>query len=348
MEPSLTKVYPVYWEFVHKRMGIFMRRFRQEPAPWTDDPILQQYRFTNVFRASDRVSQYLIRNVIYKAQDADEDGDVLYGLTDTVYRTLLFKMFNLPETWEYLSSKVGQICWYDGCTADYIKIIMELREAKKRQYNNAYMMQGRKMPQYGFESGYKFENHLLALGWMMEHGLVDNLQACNSLAQMYQDIIAYPYMGKFLAYQYAIDLCYSPYFNFSEDDFVMAGPGAERGLRKIFADAKPSVYEDMLHWLVENQMAEQYKLGLIPVALFGRKLHLIDIQNVCCEVDKYTRVSLPDADNFGYKRIKQVYKQPDLRPIEYFFPPKWGINGNVSIGHDNLHPQTETQVASAA
>ncbi len=341
MEPKLTDVYPAYWEFAHRRMEIFMRRFKQEPAPWTQDSILQQYRFTNVFRASDRVSQYLIRNVIYATQDYSDDGASGYGLTDTVYRVLLFKLFNLPGTWEYLSHKVGQIYWYDGCTADYIKVIAELRADNKRQYNNAYMMQGRKMLQLGFGSGYKFENHLLALGWMMEHNLVDKLQACQSLLEMYETILAQPYMGKFLAYQYAIDLCYSTHFNYDENDFVMAGPGAERGLRKIFADLAPTDYANALRWLVDTQEAEQRRLGMEPITLFGRKLHLIDVQNVCCEVDKYTRVSLPAADNFGYKRIKQTYKHPDLRPVEYFFPPKWGIN-------DNLHPQTEAQVASAA
>ena len=35
------------------------------PAPWTEDAILARYRFTNPWRASDRASQFLIRDVIY-------------------------------------------------------------------------------------------------------------------------------------------------------------------------------------------------------------------------------------------------------------------------------------------
>lgn len=342
-----TELYPIYWQFARQRMDIFTHRFQGQPLPWTDDPILQQYRFTNVFRASDRVSQYLIRNVLYKPQDVDESGNVYYGLNDTVFRTLLFKLFNLPETWEYLQQKVGEIVWQSGCLEDYRKIILELREGNKPHYNNAYMMQGRKMEQYGFGSGYKFENHLAALDWMMEHGLPQNLQACKTMEEMYLALLSQPYMGKFLAYQFTIDLNYSHWFNFDENDFVMAGPGAERGLKKIFKDVKPTSkdgatnYTEAIQWLVDHQVEEQVKLGLEPVTLFGRQLHLIDAQNLLCETDKYTRASHPEANHFGQKRIKQQYRQPDTRLIVYFFPPKWGLN-------EKLYPHTEAQVASAA
>lgn len=41
-------------------------------------------------------------------------------------------------------------------------------------------------------------------------------------------------LGSFLAYQYTIDMNYSPYINFSENDFVKAGIGAIRGIKKCF------------------------------------------------------------------------------------------------------------------
>jgi hypothetical protein len=45
--------------------------------------------FTNAYRAADRVSQYLIRNVIYQS-DLPGNADEL------VFRILLFKLFNRP------------------------------------------------------------------------------------------------------------------------------------------------------------------------------------------------------------------------------------------------------------
>jgi hypothetical protein len=55
-----TVVFETYWRFAAERQAIFFRRLEGRPAPWTDDPILQQHKFTNAYRASDRVSQYLI------------------------------------------------------------------------------------------------------------------------------------------------------------------------------------------------------------------------------------------------------------------------------------------------
>src|SRR4051812_26195126 len=62
----LTAVFDSYWRFAAERQAIFFRRIEGARAPWTNDPILGTYKFTNAYRASDRVSQYLIRSVIYR------------------------------------------------------------------------------------------------------------------------------------------------------------------------------------------------------------------------------------------------------------------------------------------
>ena len=74
------------------------------PLPWTDDPILQAFKFTNAYRASDRVSQYLISRVIYRD---DMPGDA----AEVVFRVLLFKLFNRIETWELLEKAVGTVTY---------------------------------------------------------------------------------------------------------------------------------------------------------------------------------------------------------------------------------------------
>src|SRR5436309_12965426 len=67
--------FEVYWRFAAERQRIFHQRAAGAPPPWTADPVLSRHKFTNVYRAADRVSQYLIRNVIcHGSQDADEGG----------------------------------------------------------------------------------------------------------------------------------------------------------------------------------------------------------------------------------------------------------------------------------
>ena len=66
----------------------------------TTDPVLTAHRFTNAYRASDRVSQYFISNVIY-----DQPRD----WTDTFVRVLVFKVFNRIDTWEHLQASVDEV-----------------------------------------------------------------------------------------------------------------------------------------------------------------------------------------------------------------------------------------------
>src|SRR5262245_21845606 len=68
-----TLVFTTYWRFAAERQEIFFRRLKHPDPPWTSDPVLQNHKFTNASRASDRVSQYFIRNVIYSGAFSTRD-----------------------------------------------------------------------------------------------------------------------------------------------------------------------------------------------------------------------------------------------------------------------------------
>src|SRR6266496_2497692 len=68
-----TEVFDTYWRFAAERQNIFFRKLAGLPPPWTSDPILERHKFTNAYRASDRVSQYLIRHVIYTGDQSPEE-----------------------------------------------------------------------------------------------------------------------------------------------------------------------------------------------------------------------------------------------------------------------------------
>ena len=84
-------------------MNIFWRKCDGCSHCMTEDSILREYKFTNVYRACDRVSQYLISHVIYNDVDRFTPRDLLL-------RILVFKIFNKIETWEYLEQSYGNIC----------------------------------------------------------------------------------------------------------------------------------------------------------------------------------------------------------------------------------------------
>lgn len=324
MTPKHTHVYDTYWGFASARQRMFFRRVVGEPPPWTDDSILLRYRFTNAYRAADRVSQYLIRHVSYA-------GDQLPR--EVIFRTLLFRLFNKIETWELLKRTLGQICWYDYSFDRYNTVLNEALRGGRRIYTAAYIMPSGKQ---AFGSSRKHANCLKLLERMMKDDLPERICDASSMEQAFGLLRSYPMIGDFLAYQYVTDINYSTLTDFSEMEFVMPGPGAKAGIRKCFRDLGAMTESDVIRYVAENQEAEFARRGLRFQTLWGRPLQLIDCQNLFCEVDKYARLAHPDVEGGNdRKRIKQKYR-PNPKRIKYWFPPKWQLNRHVRQYQDRF------------
>jgi hypothetical protein len=176
----------------------------------------------------------------------------------------------------------------------------------------------------------KHQNHLKLIELMIREKVPYKLQNCKSMSEAYILLHSYPTIGDFLAYQYVTDINYSTLTNFSEMEFVKAGPGAKDGIVKCFKDFGGYSFEDIIHLMAENQEKEFDKLNLDFQNLWGRNLQLIDCQNIFCEVDKYSRVAHPEIDGYSHRtRIKQKYSLQKNEPIDFNFPPKWGINNLI-------------------
>src|SRR5690606_26682596 len=111
--PTPSYVLDTYWRFAAERQEVFFNRHANKPF-LTADPILLKHKFTNAYRASDRVSQYLIKNVIYQG---DQQADEL------LFRILLFKIFNKIETWELLQYEIGELAWRDFSFERYNRVL---------------------------------------------------------------------------------------------------------------------------------------------------------------------------------------------------------------------------------
>ena len=137
-------------------------------------------------------------------------------------------------------------------------------------------------------------------------------------------------MGRFLAFQFAIDLNYSDAMEASEDEFVVAGPGACDGIAKCLGATARGIESEVIRYMADTQESHFARLGLDFPGLFGRRLQLIDCQNLFCEVDKYARVAHPSVRGIsGRSRIKQKFR-PLAEPLSAFFPPKWRLTKSFS------------------
>lgn len=317
-----SRVLDTYWRFATERQRIFFKRLEGVPSPWTHDPILQTYKFTNAYRASDRVSQFLIREVIYEGDMAPEE---------VFFRTMLFKFFNRIETWQLLAREIPVLRWDEYSFERYDHVLGAALERGERIYSMAYIMPS---PPFGHDR--KHRNHLALLERMMRDRLHAKLAEVTSMKEAFEILLAYPSLGNFLAYQFVTDLNYSPIFDFSEMEFVVPGPGALDGIHKCFTSLGDWSEADVIRIVAESQEEEFQRLELEFPSLWGRSLQLIDCQNLFCEVGKYSRVAHPEvAGRSGRTRIKQQFR-PLGKPVVYWYPPKWGLNHLIPTSGEAL------------
>lgn len=305
------EILDAFWKFAAERQEIFYRRLRGEPRPWTRDPVLAEFKFCNVFRASDRVSQFLIREVIY--------GDRLLSPEDTLLRIVLFRLFSRCDTWLDLEHAVGEISAKSFDQASYATALDEIRP-RHPIYTAAFILSA--SAPFGYAS--KHRNHLALVDTMISDGLTRLIAKAKHMAEVFELLVSYPMIGPFMGYQLAVDINYSELTDFSEDEFTVAGPGALRGIAKVFSDTGGRSAAAVISQMVREQEEAFESRGLRFEGLFGRRLHAIDVQNLFCEVDKYCRVTFPELRS-DRTRIKQRFC-PTNEPLRQFYPPKWGID----------------------
>ncbi|MEH2149439.1 nucleotide kinase domain-containing protein [Nostoc sp.] len=324
------EIFDTYWRFAAMRQEVFFNKINNLPPPWTSDSIINTYKFCNAYRASDRVSQYLIKNVIYDEKRSQKEEEV-------ILRILLFKIFNKIETWKYLENKIGDYITLSNFDSNvYSDILQEAMNLGYVIYTSAYMSCASK--EFGYDK--KHQNHLALIDKMVVQDRVDNrIVKAKKFEDIFQIIQEYPLLGKFMAYQLATDINYSEIINFDENSFTIAGPGAERGIKKCFVNTDGKTYTDLIHWMTENQEIEFQRLGLNFQSLWGRPLQAIDCQNLFCETDKYCRAAFPDLKS-NRKKIRSKFTST-TQSIDYFYPPKWQINDKIQESLAQRLPQVE-------
>ena len=307
-------VYELYWTFASRRQAAFEARLAGKSWPWSDDSILKTFKFCNVFRAADRVSQFMIRDVAY-AQDRESTA------RDRIFQIVAFRTFSKIETWRGLTEELGGPPRIEHLrNGAFAKALDRVKAVNGGLYTGAFILCANKA--FGFDE--KHRNHVALFKHMfLEQACAERVLQLPSLEAVVGLLQSFPLMGPFMAYQIAIDLNYSDLIDFSENDYTQAGPGALRGLKKAFTDLGDFSPADTILWMVEQQENEFARLELPFNGLFGRKLHGIDCQGLFCELDKYCREAVPELAS-ARSRIKAKYSAGNS-DMSLFFPPKWAL-----------------------
>ena len=215
---------------------------------WTPDPILSEFKFTNAYRASDRVSQFLIKNVIYEGDQAEEE---------VFFRIILFKLFNKIETWERLTRSLGVVCYRDFDLTH----MMRRSQRRSMEAKLSIPLPTSCHPAQGFGTTRKHRAHLKLLERMMDDEVAVRIAGAKTMLEAFTLLRSYPMIGDFLAYQYVTDLNYSNLTNFSEMQFVIPGPGAKGGISKCFESLGGLTEADLIRVVTERQEQEFERLG---------------------------------------------------------------------------------------
>ncbi len=120
-----------YW--INERHNIYLRKQAGEPKPWTEDTIMQDYKFCNVFRELDTTTIWIKENI----RDRWADHPYLW------FALCAARRINLIDTLKELDDLL--VNWDAG----HAQFILDTRKNDKLGiYNGAYMLTtgGRKVP----------------------------------------------------------------------------------------------------------------------------------------------------------------------------------------------------------
>lgn len=178
---------------------------------------------------NDRVSQYLLKNVIYNGKT--------YSKEDMVFRILLFKLFNKESTWELLEKELGEITLETFSRKSYSNVLEKAMQEGKKIYNDAYISCANKA--YGYDR--KHENHLALLEhiFQIDQAHLELLNA-KTMEEAFLILKRYPLIGNFMAYQLVLILI-----------IVISYPGRRMNLlsqvQDLFGELKSALLKEMVY-----------------------------------------------------------------------------------------------------
>lgn len=296
-----------YFKWMDARHRIYLARQAGQPKPWTDDPILRDYKFTNVFRELDKGTlalRAMEKQAVqtYMADDTYQEGrDQLAPLI--LFNTWWYRIWNWFEH--------GPACGF--VTYEGLRKYMRLLDATGgRMWTNAHMIRGsggqRKIDTYLRMMENVWNNRADLTRRVLEHG---TLQAAFNV------VLETPLIGDFTAYEIVSDLRWNLLVN-ATDKYTWGNPGngAIRGMNRL--GLEPTVETMRWLWLSAPQMFERIGstlahfhfpcdvttqcAGADQIDYFIHEDKLIkrshppfeirEVEHCLCEFDKYERARL--------------------------------------------------------
>ncbi len=241
-----------FWWFVCERQGIWHRRFvKEEDGPWTEDPILRDCHFTNVYRELDRGTMWFHRQLTARRLTPENPPALLWN-------SVVYRLVNRLETFEAfggIPTSAQRDEWLDFLT--------EAKGRGEKVFTGRHQVRG--LADYG-----------KTVEWMAGNcvPVCRQLLAAKTVQGAITALKTIPGVGAFFANQIYLDLLEAGFFpRFCGDDYIELGPGAKAGLNIIFGRSSQVLMREL-----RFRKSESFTdLGLDIKILGG---HEITIKNI--------------------------------------------------------------------
>lgn len=287
-----------FFEFVEERERIRLQKEADLPFPWTEDPILQTYKFTNVRRHHDKTSRKL-REMFYDRHFNDDPLTILMNCAT-------FRYFG---TWEFAEA----IRWRDFQHMDeaWWEHVMETAayrlEDGDRVFTGAYVItnQGISAPKYEVVVDHFLKPLQRSASHICE--VAKETRSWEEVAKQMRPLKGFGGSG-FMTKEILLDTTYTGFWgdaremgdhwgnmSFPKDwyDWTPIGPGARRGASRVSGNDSARPLSEHAAADVIRQLCDLQDMFLDFKNVIGPyKLAPHDIQFQLCEFDKYERVRL--------------------------------------------------------
>ena len=277
-----------YWIEERERIRHLKEELKQDP-PWTEDPILKEFKFCQVFREDDRTTRWFRTHM----------REPLRNSPDVFMATIAFRFFNLIETGRTLLDNNLHIQW------DRPKAIEEIKKNPK-WITGAYIVKSpNRMDKVTGVT--ECVSHL----WDDRENIIKKLESFTTLEEAWKFLMQYPYIGPFVSYEMVTDLRHTYLLENATDicSWGNPGPGAMRGLNRL--TGRPLEFCKR-SWDWHSEMLDLYDWcsQKLDLSKLNYPFEMREVEGGLCEFDKYSRILK------GQGRTRSVYNYSERnRPL---------------------------------
>ncbi len=248
-----------FFNWINERQAIWWRRSKGHPKPWTTDPVMLDYKFTNCFRELD-AGTVALRLM--------ECGHIDKPLL--IWNAWWYRLFN----WHEHATKLGFIFHYNTLE----EYMLDLHKRDGRIFTGAHMVRG-------LNGERKVFSYLRLAKQLYEErdAIYQQVKLAGTIEGAYNVCLGYYLMGDFTSYEVACDMRWTVLRD-APDKLTWANPGngAIRGLKRL--GLSPTL-AGMIQIFEMKDYYLAYWVKNAPVPF-----ELREIEHSLCEFDKYERV----------------------------------------------------------